>query len=177
MSAKLREGNPEQAGMSPDRVQRVAELARAWVETGITPALAIVVARRGVVVLNKAYGRLTPEQNSPPLQKDTLFPLSSLTKTITATAAMILVEDGLLGLNRPVRWYIPEFMGEGSDAVMVHHLLTHTSGLTEEDVVAHARKRWAAANDVRPEDARWASPEELLPYSYSGMSPHSQGRR
>ena len=54
---------------------------------------------------------------------------------------MILVEDGLLGLNRPVRWYLPEFTGDGKDAVMVHHLLTHTSGLRNEEVEAHAERK------------------------------------
>mgnify|MGYP003693643069 CR=1 FL=1 len=52
----------------------------------------------------------------------------SLRKPITATAAMLLVEDGLLGLQRAVSEYLPEFVGEGKQAVMVHHLLTHTSG-------------------------------------------------
>jgi CubicO group peptidase (beta-lactamase class C family) len=51
---------------------------------------------------------------------------------------MLLVEEGLLGLNRPVREYLPEFVGVGKDVVMVHHLLTHTSGLRDEDVDAHA---------------------------------------
>jgi CubicO group peptidase (beta-lactamase class C family) len=54
---------------------------------------------------------------------------------------MILVEEGLLGLNRPVQWYIPEFTGEGKDAVMVHHLPTHTSGLRGEEVNAHAKRK------------------------------------
>jgi CubicO group peptidase (beta-lactamase class C family) len=134
MNVVLGSGNPRDVGMSDRRVRYVADLAAGWVDQGITPALVILVARRGVVVLHEAYGHLTPEPDSPPLELNTLFPLVSLTKPITATAAMILVEDGLLGLNRPVQWYIPEFVGEGKDAVMVHHLLTHTSGLRDEDL-------------------------------------------
>src|SRR5262249_30624337 len=65
---------------------------------------------------------------------------ASITKPITATAVMILVEDGLLGLNHPVSCYLPEFKGEGKNAVMVHHLLTHTSGLHNEDVTAYVKK-------------------------------------
>ena len=64
----------------------------------------------------------------PSVKRDTIYPLSSLTKPITATAAMLLVEDGLLGLQRPVSEYLPEFSGEGKQAVRVHHLLTHTQG-------------------------------------------------
>jgi CubicO group peptidase (beta-lactamase class C family) len=42
-------------------------------------------------------------------------------KPIIATAAMLLVEEGLLGLNRPVRDYLPELSGAGSEEVLVHH--------------------------------------------------------
>jgi serine-type D-Ala-D-Ala carboxypeptidase len=54
---------------------------------------------------------------------------------------MCLVEDGLLSLNRPVQEYVPEFRGAGKDAIMVHHLLTHTSGLRDEDLDAHAASK------------------------------------
>jgi CubicO group peptidase (beta-lactamase class C family) len=54
---------------------------------------------------------------------------------------MILVEEGLVGLNRPLQEYIPEFAGEGKDAVKVHHLLTHTSGWEDEVVEVHIKER------------------------------------
>ena len=141
MKPKLRPGTPQKAGMSRQRVQHIVDLARGWVADGITPSLVVLIARRGTIVIHEAFGRLTPEEDSPPLELDSIFPVASLTKPITATAAMILVQDGLLGLNRPVWWYIPEFAGEGKDVVMVHHLLTHTSGLIEEEVDAYAEER------------------------------------
>ena len=137
---KLRPGTPKEAGMSPERVQHVRYLARSWVDDGVTPSLVVLAARRGVIVLHEAYGVMGPEPEAGPLKKDTIFPIASISKPITATAVMCLVEDGLVGLNRPVQWYIPEFVGEGKDAVMVHHLLTHTSGLAETEVDAHAER-------------------------------------
>jgi CubicO group peptidase (beta-lactamase class C family) len=145
----LRRGDPEEAGMSSARVNRVDELARRWVADGATPALVVLVARRGVVVLHEACGRLGPEPDDPPLPVDAIFPLGSITKPITAACAMCLVEDGLLGLNRPVQEYVPELAGPGKEAVMVHHLLTHTSGLRDEDVDAHAAAA-PAARDAAP---------------------------
>jgi len=50
------------------------------------------------------------------------------------------VEEGELGLHFPVSWYVPEFKGEGKDAVTIFHLLTHTSGLRNDDVEAYAKK-------------------------------------
>jgi CubicO group peptidase (beta-lactamase class C family) len=143
MNMKLRPGNPEDVGMSAQRVRHVADLAEGWVAQGTHPSLVVFAARKGVIVLHEAFGHLTPEGDSPPLALDAIFPLASLTKPLTATAAMMLVEEGLLGPNRPVTEYIPEFTGKGKDKVMVHHLLTHTSGLTSEDVDLHKEKKGA----------------------------------
>jgi CubicO group peptidase (beta-lactamase class C family) len=150
MRKTLKTGSPEEAGMSAQRLQHVVELAHGWVEEGIHPSLVVVVARRGVVVLNEASGHLTPEEDSPAVKTSAIFPLTSLSKPVTATLAMILVEEGQLGINRPVVEYIPEFTGEGKDKVSVHHLLTHTSGLTQEGVDAHTEKKTAGSVEVPP---------------------------
>jgi serine-type D-Ala-D-Ala carboxypeptidase len=163
---QLRPGEPEEVGMSARRVRHVRQLAAGWVAQGITSALVILVARRGVVVLHEAFGRLTPDDNAPPIKRDTIYPISSLTKPITATAAMLLVEDGLLGLQRPVAEYLPEFGGEGKQAVMVHHLLTHTSGLRDEDVDAHAAKKRGVIAIPPPEETQhpWINEYLFLRY-------------
>ena len=151
---KLRPGNAEEVGMSSQRIRHIADLAAGWVAGGITPALVVLVARKGVIVLHEAFGHLGPEQDAPPLELDTLFPVASISKLITATAVMLLVEDGLLGLNRPVQWYLPEFTSEGKDAVMVHHLLTHTSGLTDEEVEAHAEGKGGSVEIPPPDETQ-----------------------
>jgi CubicO group peptidase (beta-lactamase class C family) len=134
MARTLRAGTAAEAGMSVDRLALIRRRADEWVDQGIAQTLVLLAARRGIVVLHEARGQLTPEPDGPPAQLDTLFPLASMSKPITATALMMLVEDGLVGLNRPVQEYIPEFAGEGKEAVMVHHLLTHTSGIPGEDL-------------------------------------------
>ena len=163
---QLRPGEPEEVGMSAQRVRHVGQLAASWVAQGITSALVILVARRGVVVLHEAFGRLTPDDDAPLIKHDTIYPLTSLTKPITATAAMLLVEDGLLGLQRPVSEYLPEFSGEGKQAVMVHHLLTHTSGLRDEDVNAHAAKKRGVVAIPPPEETQhpWINEHLFLRY-------------
>ncbi len=131
---KLKFGTPEDAGVCPTHVRKIIDRARSWVDDGIHPALVILAARKGVIFLHEAFGLFGPEEDASTLKLDTLFPLASHTKPITATAAMILVEDGLLGLNRPIVDYIPEFEGENKDQVLIRHLMTHTSGLSDEDV-------------------------------------------
>jgi CubicO group peptidase (beta-lactamase class C family) len=128
----LRAGTPAEAGLSAARLDHARDLAASWVEDGDHPALVVLVARHGVIALHEAFGQLGPEGDDPPLVRDALFPIASLTKPITATALMILVEDGRVGLTRRVCDYIPEFHADGRDEVYVHHLLTHTSGLESQ---------------------------------------------
>ena len=163
---QLRPGAPEEVGMSARRVRHVGQLAAGWVAQGITSALVILVVRRGVVVLHEAFGRLTPDDDAPPVKCDTIYPVTSLAKPITATAAMLLVEDGLLGLQRPVSEYLPEFSGEGKQEVRVHHLLTHTSGLRDEDVNAHAAKKRGVVAIPPPEETQhpWINEYLFLRY-------------
>ena len=161
--AALRYADPVEVGMSAERVERVRRLAAGWVADDVTPSLVVLVARRGGVVLHDAFGRHGPDADSPPLRADALFPLASITKPITATLVMCLVEDGLLGLNWPVQEYLPEFVGEGKEAVMLHHLLTHSSGLREEDVdrfVDETRERTSVP--PAPEDQPPAVHERLV---------------
>ena len=148
--------------MSPERLRRVAELAEGWVRGGDTPALAVLVARRGVIVLHEAFGRLSQAPDAPPVQLDSIFALGSVTKPITATAVMILVEDGLLGLNRPVSDYLPGFESGGKEAVMVHQLLTHTSGFNEPELMHYKLKQEGRSGEPSFETYFGAGIDEFL---------------
>jgi serine-type D-Ala-D-Ala carboxypeptidase len=161
----LRVGTVEEAGMSPTRVRRVIQLAEGWVRQDMLRALVLLVVRRGIVALHEAFGTLGPEPDSPPVARDSIFQLASVTKPITATAVMGLVEDGLLGLNRPVAEYIPEFVGDGKSAVTLYHLLTHTSGLRGEDVDAYITARFNAEGISPPLPAA-VTPDAYLSQGY-----------
>lgn len=133
--APLRDGRPEEVGLLPERVEAARRLCADAVKDGRTPSLAVCAARRGTVVLHEAFGQQRPGPDAPPLRKDAVFPLSSLSKPMTATLLMMLVEDGLVAVGRPVREYLPELAGEYKDELLVHHLLTHTSGYEDEAVI------------------------------------------
>jgi len=124
--------------MSSSRLGRVSDLVRGWVSEGVPQTMVVVIARRGTIVLHEAFGPLTPDPRGPRAPRGAVFELASITKVLSATALMTLVEDGRVGLNRPVSMYIPEFQGPGKEAVLVRHLLTHTSGLKPPAVEAYA---------------------------------------
>jgi len=164
---KLRYGDPEEVGMSGARVRRLAELAKSWVDQGMTPALVVLVARKGVIVLHEAFGKLTTDPESPAVSRDAIYPIASISKLFTATAVMTLVDDGLLGLNRPVQEYVPDFVGEGKAAVMVHHLLTHTSGIRDDDAVTCIQQKIDAGEIDRP-------PDTAHPFRYGQYPPEAR---
>ncbi|HSK81341.1 MAG TPA: serine hydrolase domain-containing protein [Thermoanaerobaculia bacterium] len=105
-------------------------LLESFRERGAFPGGVLAVGHRGEVVHLHAFGRLTYDADAPPVAADTLYDLASLTKVVaTTTMAMILVDEGRLDLDQPVRELLPGFTGPGKEAVTVRHLLTHSSGL------------------------------------------------
>jgi CubicO group peptidase (beta-lactamase class C family) len=138
---ELRYGTAQEAGLCPNRVKQVEQLVNNWVEQKESQAFAYVIARRGLIVSHETFGCFSPLHNSPRVLLDTIFPLASLSKPVTGTAALILIERGQLSLSFPVSYYIPEFVGEGKEKVLLWHLMTHTSGLRDEDIYAHSEKK------------------------------------
>jgi CubicO group peptidase (beta-lactamase class C family) len=150
----LREGSPDEVGMDPKRVQRARDLLHAHVDGGYTPTLVALIARRGVIVLAEAVGQRGPGLG--PVTFDDPFNVMSLTKPITASLVMMLAEDGLLGINRPASDYLPELSTGDNANLLVHHLLTHTSGFDDEVIMNLTGKRLSsgeltpAPDDVHP---------------------------
>jgi CubicO group peptidase (beta-lactamase class C family) len=118
-------------GMSADRLETIDRIVKRGMTAGGYPGAAVVVGRRGYSVFEKGYGRLGWTSGSNAVVPDeSIYDLASLTKVVgTATAAMILFDEGRLDIEAPVSKYLPEFAGTNKDAVTIRHLLTHTSGL------------------------------------------------
>src|SRR5438552_15709116 len=113
----LHEGPPESVGMDPIRIQKARELLAGWVKCGDTPSVVALVARRGVIVLHEAFGVRHYGDTTPTLRTDSIFPVASCAKPITAAAIMCLVEDGRIGLNRPFVDYVPELEVPGVEGL------------------------------------------------------------
>ncbi|MFP5019753.1 serine hydrolase domain-containing protein [Pseudonocardia phyllosphaerae] len=144
MSAPTIEAEPSEVGMDPDRLARIDKHFRRYVDDGRLPGWSILVARDDKVVHSSTYGLRDVEQGLP-VTDDTIWRIYSMTKPITTVAALMLWERGLLELTDPVGRYVPSFAEQrvyrggsaqnpGTDAavgpVRLHHLLTHTAGLT-----------------------------------------------
>jgi CubicO group peptidase (beta-lactamase class C family) len=149
----LQQGKPETVGMDPARIERVRQLVADWVKRGDTPSVVVLVARRGVIVLHEAFGVRRPEDTAPTLKLDSIFPITSISKSLTAAAVMCLAEDGLLGLNRPFADYIPEldipdvqWLAEAK----VANLLCHTAGIDDFERAAFVDAAAKHSPDLPP---------------------------
>ena len=91
---------------------------------------AVLWVERNRVAYHKAYGKRALIPSEEPMTEDTIFDAASLTKAVATTpAVMLLVERGQIKLDERVQAYLPEFKGDGKEAITIRQLLTHTSGL------------------------------------------------
>lgn len=109
------------------RADRTDDLVRDLMRRRHVPGLALAVVRGGRVVKARGYGLASVEFGAP-ATPETVFEIGSVTKQFTATAVMMLVEEGKLALDDPVAKHLPN-TPEAWRGVTVRHLLTHTSGL------------------------------------------------
>jgi D-alanyl-D-alanine carboxypeptidase len=97
-------------------------------ETQKIPGVVFAIIDHGKIVTERAYGLANLETGTP-LRSDGVFEIASVTKPFTATAIMMLVEDGKIGLDDP----ISKFMAQVPPAwreITVRQLLSHTSGIS-----------------------------------------------
>jgi CubicO group peptidase (beta-lactamase class C family) len=130
----LRQDSPESAGVNPVKLKVAEEAIQEYVKAGKSHAFVFLATRKGIIFSHKAFGTLSHEQGSPALRTDTIFPMSSITKPIAATAALILYEEGKLDINAPIVSYVPEFTGKGKEKALVHQLMTHSSGMNDDTI-------------------------------------------
>ena len=148
-------------------VAQIDTIIQDGIRAGVYPGAVVVIGTRDSVLLARGYGRLTwsPEAATPS-PEETLYDLASLTKVVATTPAVMLLSDrGELDLDTTVQHHLPEFVGEGKEAVTVRDLLAHSSGLraflplhTMTETAAEARAR------VMSEPLRWR-PRTRVEYS------------
>lgn len=139
---------PEAVGLSSQRLQRLTDAFNADVNAAKIPGAVVLILRQGKVAYFQTFG-FQDRAAQTPMQSDSIFRLASLTKPVTAVAALMLAEEGKLQLMDPVSVYLPQLkqlqvgveVKEGSGErhltleparreVTVQDLMRHTSGMT-----------------------------------------------
>src|SRR6476661_10984031 len=141
-------GPPPNAELSIDKLSRIDDFLNDQIAREQIPGAIVLIQRHGKPVYFKWFGKRDVDAGID-MTRDAIFPLHSLTKTVTSFAAMMLVDRGKIRLDDPVARYIPSFAGmkvgverkdESGKAVLdlvplrrpvtIEDLLLHTSGIT-----------------------------------------------
>ncbi|MGJ7493331.1 serine hydrolase domain-containing protein [Variovorax sp. ZT4R33] len=174
----LSRASPESVGMSAERLAVLGTAMKEEVTNGRLPGVVVMVARQGKLVYSEAFGKLNNASGGD-MKVDSLFRLYSMTKPLTSTALMMLVEEGKVQLSDPVSKYLPTFKNPVVSTPSIHpvtgavtyrmvaanqeptlyDLLRHTSGLAYPQLTSNAPVRDAYVK------------AKLLPESISALNP------
>ena len=141
-------GPPPHAVLSREKLSAIDDFINGEIASGNIPGAIVLIQHRGQPVYFKCFGKRDVEKGTP-MAEDAIFPIHSVTKTITSVAAMMLVDRGKIALDDPVSKYIPSFAGmrvgierkdDSGQPVLdlvplrrplnIEDLLLHTSGIT-----------------------------------------------
>ena len=137
---------PREVGLSAGGISKIEPFVQRYIDERRLAGAVTIVAKSGKVVHFSAQG-MQDIAAEKPMRKDTLFRIYSMTKAVASVAAMVLVEEGKLGLDDPVSKYIPaagrmKFEGEPQTRQMtVRDLLRHTAGFSNNVTVDSAFRR------------------------------------
>ena len=123
--------------------EAVPQALAGMLESGDTGgSVAVLVDGEPVV---DAWGGHADAARTAVWEHDTITGVWSVTKTMTALCALVLVDRGELDLDAPVARYWPEFAAAGKDGVLVRHVLAHTAGLPDWEGPVEELYDWPAA--------------------------------
>ena len=141
-------GPPPGAKLSVEKLGNIADFINGEIAAQRIPGAIVLVQQHGKPVYLKWFGLRDPDKGTP-MTEDAIFPIHSVTKTITSVAAMMLVDRGGIALDDPVSKYIPSFADQKVGVerkddsgktildlvpprrpMTIRDLLLHTSGIT-----------------------------------------------
>src|SRR5262249_2822174 len=146
-------------GTCSARFDPLRELFAAKLESGKDLGASVAVNIDGEMVVD-LWGGWADEARTVPWAEHTITNVFSTTKTMTALAALALVDRGQLDLDATVASYWPEFAARGKEGVKVRHLLSHTSGVSgwEQPITLDDLYDWDKSTALLAAQAPWWEP-------------------
>jgi CubicO group peptidase (beta-lactamase class C family) len=130
-----------------DQTDAVDEYVRTEMAKQHIPGLALLVSRGGQVIRAQGYGMANVELQVP-VKPETIFQSGSVGKQFTATAVMMLVEEGKIGLEDPLTKFFPDAPATWKQ-VTIRELLSHTAGFTDYPKDFDMRKDYTEAELIK----------------------------
>ena len=159
------------SGMPADTSQQVDRLMQRYQGDG--PGASLLVVKAGETLVRRGYG-LADLESGVPVTSATNFRLASVSKQFTAAAILLLVEDGRLTLDDPVRQWLPALPVENA-GITIRHLLTHSSGLVDyeealPDGLKHQLRDVDVLDILAKQEGTYFPPGGDFQYSNSGYA-------
>lgn len=116
---------------SPDKFAQMDAFIQNIMAEDSVPGASVVVVHGESAVYTKGFG-ITSVEKPRPVDENTVFVLASVSKSFTALGVLLLRDNGIIDIDKPVVKYLPDFSladSSASSKITVRHLLTHTSGI------------------------------------------------
>ena len=123
---------PEETGYDSSRLEVLHKHLQKLMDKEVIFGAEYTIAHKGKIIANASMGQGSALSADVKMQPDTVFPIASITKPITTVAIMQLVEAGLFRLDSNVSEILPQFAEPPFSDIKIHHLLTHTSGISPD---------------------------------------------
>jgi CubicO group peptidase (beta-lactamase class C family) len=140
----LTPANAQNSSVTPDSV---GDYVRSEMQKQRIPGLSLLVSKGGQIVRAEGFGLANVELQVP-VKPETVFQSGSMGKQFTATAVMMLVEEGKVALDDPLTKYFPDAPAAWKE-VTVRELLSHTAGFTDYPEKFDYRKDWTEDEMVK----------------------------
>jgi CubicO group peptidase (beta-lactamase class C family) len=176
-----------QQPLAPSRISSLTPALQSLVDSQIIPGAVAFVADKERVLDFQAVGYFSLGTKEP-MRTDNVFWIASMTKSMTATALMMLVDDGKVNVNDPVEKYLPEFKGqmvpETSDPdrrhpprhpITIKEILSHTSGIVVPNDPA-IKRTYSLKDNVAQYAAAPLRREPGTKYEYNNACINTAGR-
>ncbi len=155
---------------------KITEILKRGLKEKVYPGAVLLIAREGNIVFFDTVGNRTLRPQTLPMEKETRFDLASLTKPLATTlAAMKLVEDNLLDLDKPISSLIKPFPWKDKADITPRLLLNHSSGLADwkpyylELIQLPIQERKPAVRRMIMEEPLYEKPQTVSLYSDLGF--------
>ena len=132
---------------NPATTAAVTEYVKAEMQRQHIPGLSLLVVKHGKIVRAEGFGMANVELQVP-VKPETIFQSGSVGKQFTATAVMMLVEEGKIGLDDPLTKFFPDAPATWND-VTVRELLSHTAGFGDYPKDFDYRKDWTEPEELK----------------------------
>ncbi|MDB3865990.1 serine hydrolase, partial [bacterium] len=125
LQKRLQYGTPESVGVNSTKLKKIDSLVNYGIKENMMPGAQVLVARKGKIIYNKAFGYHTQEKINKVSEND-IYDLASLTK-ILATLPMVmkLVDDSTISLDTKISELLPEYFETNKENITVKEMLSH----------------------------------------------------